>query len=103
MTSVVESHLDSIRHLCVKHGVVRFDLFGSALRDDFDPRTSDLDFLVEFAPDMVRLGFKDPFFLLLKDLEELFNRKVDLIEPDTIRNETFRREVNKTRVPVYVA
>ncbi len=103
MLSMIEDNLDSIRRLCAKYEVARFDLFGSATREDFDPSCSDLDFLVEFPADMPRLGFKDPFFLLLKELEQLFNRKVDLIEADTIRNETFRREVTRTRVPVYVA
>ena len=34
--------------LCRSAGVRRLDVFGSAVRDDFDSARSDLDFLVEF-------------------------------------------------------
>jgi hypothetical protein len=34
----------------VQHQLLRMHLFGSALRDDFDPSRSDLDLLVEFQP-----------------------------------------------------
>ncbi len=35
--------------ICLRHNVRRLDLFGSAVGSDFDPATSDLDFLVEFG------------------------------------------------------
>ena len=37
--------------LCARYCVSRLELTGSAARDDFDPETSDLDFLLEFLPD----------------------------------------------------
>ena len=37
--------------LCRRHGVARLEVFGSAARhDDFDPMSSDADFLVTFTP-----------------------------------------------------
>ena len=50
MTGVLEVKLGAIAAVCVRHGVVRLDAFGSALRDDFRPDESDVDLLVEFAP-----------------------------------------------------
>ena len=41
---------DAIADACRQHQVLRMHLFGSALRDDFDPTRSDLDLLVEFQP-----------------------------------------------------
>ena len=49
MTGVLQEKHDAIIEACVRHGVVRLDAFGSALRDDFRPGTSDLDLLVEFG------------------------------------------------------
>lgn len=39
----------AIAALGQKYAVRRLDLIGSALRDDFDPSRSDVDFVVEFA------------------------------------------------------
>jgi predicted nucleotidyltransferase len=47
MTDLIDQHLDEIVDLCRKSGARRLDVFGSVLRSDFDPATSDLDFLVE--------------------------------------------------------
>lgn len=44
------SQREAISSACRQHQVQRMHLFGSALRDDFDPGHSDLDLLVEFQP-----------------------------------------------------
>ncbi|MFQ5614711.1 MAG: nucleotidyltransferase family protein [Anaerolineae bacterium] len=49
---------------------------------------SDLDFLVEFA-DFYALGAFDRYFGLKEDLEQLFQRPVDLVEVKAIRNPYF--------------
>jgi hypothetical protein len=48
MHSIVQDKLETLKELCVKHRVERLDIFGSAAREDFNPESSDLDFLVEF-------------------------------------------------------
>jgi predicted nucleotidyltransferase len=63
--------------------------FGSAARDDFDPESSDLDFLVEFEP-MSPREYADSFFGLLEDLERLFGQRIDLLEPEPIENPYIR-------------
>jgi len=62
---------------CRQHHIRRLALFGSVLRDDFDPG-SDVDLLAEFEPEHV------PGFLGLYELEwelshMLQRRKVDLL------------------------
>ena len=37
-----------IAAFCRGHGISRLSLFGSVLRDDFDPAHTDVDILVEF-------------------------------------------------------
>jgi predicted nucleotidyltransferase len=44
--------------LCNKYGVAKLSLFGSVLRDDYDPDRSDIDVLVEFQPNASKSLFK---------------------------------------------
>ena len=49
MHQQIASHLAELRALCRRFAVARLEVFGSAARgDDFDPSSSDADFLVEF-------------------------------------------------------
>ena len=67
--------------LCRKHHISRLSLFGSVLRDDFQPG-SDVDVLVEFEPEHV------PGFIGLhgieKELSTLLGREVDLVTPKAL-------------------
>jgi uncharacterized protein len=89
--------------LCRRFHVRRLDLFGSAAGDDFDAERSDLDFLVEFdlrAPEA--LSFKT-FFGLKEELEALFGRSVDLLEPSAIRNPYLKQSVERSCESVFEA
>ena len=50
-------------------------VFGSVLRDDFDPERSDIDVLVTFVPEKTP-GFA--FFRAEKELAEILGRKVEM-------------------------
>ena len=41
---------EEITAICLRYGIKRLFVFGSALRDDFRPGESDIDLLVEFGP-----------------------------------------------------
>ena len=41
---------EKIAEFCRARGIRKLSLFGSVLRDDFDPQRSDVDVLAEFAP-----------------------------------------------------
>ena len=78
------------------------EVFGSAARaDDFDPLTSDADFLVEFAPD-IQSGLH-AFFGVKADLEKLLGRSVDLVEPGAVRNPYILASINRNREAIYAA
>jgi hypothetical protein len=99
---VVEQRRDQIADLCARFKVKRLELFGSAVRADFDARTSDLDFLVEFLP----LGpgeYADAYFGLLEGLEDLFARRIDLVMPEAVKNVYFLEAINETREVLYAA
>jgi len=102
MVAVLENKRDAIAALCRKYGVVRMDVFGSALRDDFRVGESDVDLLADF-------GSTDPFelvdayFDLLNELRALLGTKVDLVMSDAIKNRYIRAEVERTKQVLYAA
>lgn len=56
MHTLLTHRRDQIAALCRLYGVRRLDVFGSALRDDFDASTSDVDLVVEFDQDAIGRG-----------------------------------------------
>ena len=67
---------------------------------NFDPKQSDIDFLVEFS-EVHPLGAFERYFGLREALERLFHRSVDLIEERAIRNPYFREAIERDRVLLY--
>lgn len=102
MLEMIEDRRSELIDLCGRYGVRRLALFGSALRDDFDPGGSDLDLLVEFSP-MSPQEHAEAYFGLLEDLESLFGRRVDLVELGAVRNPYLRQEIEEQQETLYAA
>ena len=102
MIELVRSHTEAIRHLCERHHVRRLWLFGSATDGSFDPQRSDFDFLVEYKPNHENTAWDD-YWGLREGLEALFNRRVDLVDRDAMRNPYVIRSVEASREIVYAA
>ena len=102
MIAVIDDQRERLETLCRRHRVRRLEVFGSAADGTFNPESSDLDFLVEFFS----LGpgeHYEAYFGLWEGLEALFERKVDLVEPQAMRNPYFIRRVNESRKLLYAA
>lgn len=102
MTKKVEEKRAEIAELCRRYRVRRLALFGSALRDDFDPLRSDLDFVVEFEP-LPAGAYADTYFGLSTALEQLFERPIDLVESGSVRNPYIQREIEAQQETLYAA
>lgn len=89
---------EKITAFCRKWGIREFSFFGSALRDDFHPE-SDVDVLVEIDPSRMLSAWD--WVDMIEELKSLFEREVDLIEKDAIRNPFRRREILSTSRIVY--
>ena len=72
-------HIDeaSFNQLCQKWKVKSLEVFGSILREDWDPDKSDVDLVVEFLPE-ARISSFDRLYLKW-ELEEMLSRSVDLL------------------------
>ena len=90
---------EEIAAFCQRHGIARFSLFGSVLRDDFTPE-SDIDVLVEFLPG-VRIGFFG-FQRAEDELSQLLRRKADLNTPRSLSAYFCEQVLSEARV-LYVA
>jgi uncharacterized protein len=93
---------DAIAALCRKSHARRLDVFGSAVRQDFDLQRSDLDFIVSFD-ELPPVEHVDAYFSLKEGLEALFDRPVDLVVERAIRNPHFKQRVEAERQLVYGA
>jgi hypothetical protein len=102
MLDIVQSRQTELRRACQEFRVLRLALFGSALRSDFDPVTSDLDFVVEFLP-MGPQEHARAYFGLADELERVFKRSVDLVEESAVRNPYVRRNIEASQESIYAA
>jgi predicted nucleotidyltransferase len=102
MHALVENHRADLAELCRRHHVKRLELFGSATGERFDPASSDLDFLVDFQP-LECVEHARAYFALKHAVEDLFQRPVDLVELDAIRNPYFLQFIEPTRILLYAA
>lgn len=86
-----------ILDLCARYPIRRLAVFGSALRGDFTP-TSDIDLLVEFAPDS-GVTFLD-MVAMQDELAAILGREVDLVTPAAL-SPYFRQDVLDTAETIY--
>lgn len=103
MHKIIAENREAISELCRRYGVRRLEVFGSAARGvDFDPKSSDADFLVQYlsAPKTNPL---DAYFGLRDGLSALLGLPVDLIEAGAVKNPFVLAQIDRRREPIYVA
>ncbi len=101
MVAIIEQKRTDLAELCRQYGVERLYVFGSALSGRFDARRSDLDFLVRFSDRRPTGEYADRYLGFAEALERLFDRPVDVVTEESVRNPFFRRELEATRQLLY--
>lgn len=94
MTTHIEDVRDKIVNVLEKHGVKRAGLFGSIVRGEA-VEGSDIDILVEVEEDISLLDFVG----LKIEIEEVLNKKVDLVEYCAIKS-SLRDRILKEQVVI---
>ena len=88
--------------LCRRFRVRQLHLFGSVTTEAFDPATSDVDVLITLLPaPPVEQG--EALLQLWEELENLFQRKVDLLTLSSLSNPYLKQEEKQTKQLVYDA
>jgi predicted nucleotidyltransferase len=96
---LLERNIDDIARLCRLYKVSKLFVFGSVLRETFNDE-SDIDLIVNF--EQVPLEeYADNYFNLKFELESIFNRSVDLLEEEAIKNPYFKKEVDREKQLIY--
>jgi uncharacterized protein len=96
---LIDTHRDSLIKLCDQHKVKELYLFGSILTERFQD-SSDIDMLIQFYQ-VDLLDYFENFMDFKEQLEQLFNRPVDLVENQAIRNPIFRKVVDREKQLIY--
>ena len=102
MLDDIRDKREAIDTLCLQFRVRRLELFGSATGTTFDPATSDVDFLVEFF-EFPGGGIADAYFGLRQELENLLQRKVDLVTVAAVTNPYLRQSIDRSKEVLYAA
>jgi predicted nucleotidyltransferase len=95
----IDLNKDKLVELCEKHKVQELYFFGSILTNKFD-ENSDVDILIQFFQ-MDLLDYFDNYMELKEELEKLFQRPVDLLENQAIKNPVLRKVIDREKRLVY--
>lgn len=97
--NIVEQNRTKLIELCENHNVKELYLFGSILTNKFNDK-SDIDLLIQFSLLYLSKYF-DNYMDLKEKFEILFQRPVDLIENQAIRNPVFRKVIERQKQLIY--
>jgi predicted nucleotidyltransferase len=95
----LKKYEDQIKKICAQHQVEALYAFGSVDTPRFH-ESSDIDLLVKFKPIEVSLYF-DNYLAFKGKMERMFQRNVDLLEAQTLRNPVLIRSIERTKRQIY--
>ncbi len=97
--NLIERNMAKLKQLCSKYNVSQLYIFGSATNDSFH-KDSDIDFLVTFGA--IELNdYADNYFDFKFSLENLFDRKIDLLEEKAIKNPFLKESIDSSKKLLY--
>lgn len=100
LNDLIHKNYEDFLKICIIHKVDKMYAFGSSITPDFNTKTSDIDVLVRLdIKDAADRG--DSLMALWDNLEILFNRKVDLLTEDSIKNPILKSNIQRTRKLIY--
>jgi uncharacterized protein len=97
--NLIEQNKKVLIDLCKKHKVDSLFIFGSYAKGN-EKQDSDVDLLVTFG-DIDLYNYFDNYYSFLKSMEELFNKKIDLVSEKYIRNPYLKKSIDDSKVMLY--
>jgi len=91
--------LPQIVMLCQKYNVSKLYVFGSVLTNRFNEQ-SDIDLIVDFDKKKIDDYFNN-YFDFKYSLEDVFGRKVDLLEEKPIQNKYLKQSIDDSKQLIY--
>ena len=96
---IISKYAADILILCKQHHVKTLYVFGSALTERFSSE-SDVDLIVAFNELPVE-DYADNYFDFKFSLQDIFNRPIDLLEEQAIKNPYFLQNINRHKQLIY--
>jgi|SRR5690554_3558184 len=101
MALSISKYREQLAQIFKNHKVEKAYIFGSSISDNFN-EDSDVDFLIKFDDNLTDPLEKGKLWWNLHDsLRNLFNREIDLVTENTLKNPYFIEELNKTKFLIY--
>ena len=95
----LDSYQDVLSILCRQYKVKTLYAFGSVLSERFG-NESDVDLIVAFNEIPVE-EYADNYFDFKFSLQDIFNRPIDLLEEQAIKNPYFQKNINRSKQMIY--
>jgi len=95
----LDRYKDDIRKICLQNKVKTLYVFGSVLTNQFSGK-SDIDLVVDIDS-TDPLDYADRYFNVKFALQDLFNRKIDLLENKAIKNQYIRENIEQSKMLLY--
>ncbi len=80
LKQLLQEKREEILNIAAKHGAYNLRIFGSVARGE-DTEISDIDFLIDYDLNQISAWFPGG---LIRDLEALLNRKVDVVTTQSL-------------------
>jgi len=96
----IKSRMKEFLFLCSSHKIKTIHAFGSSVNDNFNEKSSDIDLLID-------LEYDDPLekganlLNIWDELEIFFDRKVDLLTYNSIKNPILKKNIDSSKILIY--
>jgi hypothetical protein len=100
MISLISSNIEKLKQLLFEHNIEQAYVFGSAVTGNFNDN-SDIDFLVKFNSNLTPLEKGENWWSLHDELRSFFNREIDIVTVNSLKNPYFIKEIEETKVLIY--
>lgn len=100
MHTIIQNQLETIRALCKQYKVKKLYTFGSVNTSKFTEQ-SDIDFLIDFEPNISIEDYTDCYFSLREKFTKLFGRDIDLVTQRSLSNPYFIHDVEQSKALIY--
>lgn len=101
INTIINPYAQVLAALCKQYRIAKLYVFGSVVNGDFDNSTSDIDFLAQFKERAPTPDYAERFLGFEHDLKALFNRPVDLLTVEGLKNPRMKNTVERTRKLIY--
>ncbi len=95
----LKNHIEQIKQVCNTYQVKSLFAFGSVVSGKLQTE-SDIDLIVDIDSNDP-IDYSDNYFALKLQLEDIFKRRVDLLEDRALKNPFLKKQIDNTKVLVY--